>query len=410
MGRPKRAEQFDPGDVCVVHCIQRCVRRSFLAGKDHATGRDYSHRRAWIRRRMEGLASVFGVDVLAYAVMSNHIHVVLRTRPDVVQQWSDEEVAVRWLQLYPGQRTEEHLGEPTDAAIEQILNTPDRVAQLRRRLSDVSWFMKALCEPIARMANRQDGCVGRFWEGRFKAQRIVDEAGLLACTMYVDLNPIRASMAQSPEESQYTSAYDRILALKKQHSASADSRRDRPMLEDESIVELRQKADRLEASGKTEGAERIRRSIARLIAQRRAAHAALLRREHPDAWLAPLEVSAGDPLGPQCNAQGVRSSDKGFLAMTVAQYLKLLDWTGRQSRVDKRGKIPAELAPVFERLGIEPTMWGDLVWGFSKYFGRSRAAGSPDGLRAESRRSHRHWVRGQRAVGACFTQPATASP
>jgi hypothetical protein len=60
------------------------------------------------------------------------------------------------------------------------------------------------------MANKQDECTGRFWEGRFKAQRITDEAGLLACAMYVDLNPVRAAMAESPETSEHTSAYDRI--------------------------------------------------------------------------------------------------------------------------------------------------------------------------------------------------------
>ena len=62
------------------------------------------------------------------------------------------------------------------------------------------------------MSNKEDECTGRFWEGRFKAQRITDEAGLLACAMYVDLNPVRAAMAQSPEESLHTSAYDRIHA------------------------------------------------------------------------------------------------------------------------------------------------------------------------------------------------------
>ena len=91
MPRPKRTEQFDSGEVCVVHVVQRCVRRAFLAGVDQFSGRDYSHRKEWIRRRMETLASVFGTDVLSYAVMSNHIHLILRNRPDVVAKWSDKE-------------------------------------------------------------------------------------------------------------------------------------------------------------------------------------------------------------------------------------------------------------------------------------------------------------------------------
>ena len=72
--------------------------------------------------------------------------------------------------------------------------------------------MRALSEPIARMANHQDECTGRFWEGRFKALKIVDEAGLLACAMYVDLNPIRAAMVERPEQAVHTSAYDRLQA------------------------------------------------------------------------------------------------------------------------------------------------------------------------------------------------------
>ena len=143
--------------------------------------------------------------------MSNHLHVILRNRPDVVQTWSDEEVAIRWLRVFPGKRIEEHLAEPTDHDVQTLARNSERIAEIRGRLSDLSWFaMRSLAEPIARMANKQDNCTGRFWEGRFKAQRIVDEAGLLACAMYVDLNPVRAAMAESPDKAPHTSAFDRI--------------------------------------------------------------------------------------------------------------------------------------------------------------------------------------------------------
>lgn len=156
MPRAQRHEQFDSHDVCIIHTDQRCVRRAFLAGMDHATGTDYSFRKEWIRRRMEALASVFAVDVLSYAIMSNHMHQILRNRPDVCAQWSDEEAAIRWLRVFPGRRLEEHLAEPTENDVKTLVQDKQRLAEVRQRLSVISWFMRALAEPIARMANRQD--------------------------------------------------------------------------------------------------------------------------------------------------------------------------------------------------------------------------------------------------------------
>ncbi|MGB7344584.1 MAG: hypothetical protein WBD20_10245, partial [Pirellulaceae bacterium] len=221
MPRPQRNEQFDSGEVCIVHVVQRCVRRAFLAGIDQTSGKDFSFRKEWIRRRMEALASVFAVDVLSYAIMSNHMHQILRNRPDVCAAWSDEEAAIRWLRVFPGRRLEEHLAEPTENDVKMLVANKERLAEVRSRLADISWFMRALAEPIARMANRQDECTGRFWEGRFKAQRIVDDAGLLACSIYVDLNPVRAAMAATPQDSPHTSAYDRIEGQKGQRIDSA---------------------------------------------------------------------------------------------------------------------------------------------------------------------------------------------
>ncbi len=199
MPRAKRAEIFDPNEICIVHCVQRCVRRAFLTGVDDVTGKDYLYRREWIRTRLEKMASVFGIDCLTYAILSNHLHVVLRSRPDIVATWSDKQVALRWLQLYPGKRIDEQLGDPTTSDVDALAGDPERIAEVRTRLSDISWFMRTLSEPIARMANKEDECTGSFWEGRYKATRILDEASLLACCMYVDLNPIRAAMAENLE-------------------------------------------------------------------------------------------------------------------------------------------------------------------------------------------------------------------
>lgn len=123
------------------------------------------------------------------------------------------EVARRWLRLCPVRKspTGEPL-EPTAAELDTIRNVPQRLAEIRRRLSDVSWLMRMVAEPIARRANREDHAAGRFWQGRYRMVKLCDEAALLACAVYVDLNPIRAALAESLATSDFTSAQRRIEA------------------------------------------------------------------------------------------------------------------------------------------------------------------------------------------------------
>lgn len=197
-------------DTPYYHCISRCVRRAYLCGRDPHTGFDFEHRRQWILDRIRLLCSVFAVDLCAYAVMSNHYHIVVRVDACKTAQWSDREVARRWTQLFSKTNLiHRYLGNSTLTEVEQ-----GHVAQListwRGRLQDLSWLMRCLNEPIARMANREDRCSGRFWEGRFKSQALLDDRALLACMAYVDLNPIRAAMAKTPEESEFTSVQERI--------------------------------------------------------------------------------------------------------------------------------------------------------------------------------------------------------
>ena len=383
MPRPLRAELFDPNEVGIVHCIQRCVRRAFLAGEDPVSGKNYEFRREWIRARLECLASVFGLDVLTYAILSNHMHVILRTRPDVVAQWSDEEVARRWLSLFPGQRVDEFLGHPTQNSIDAMVNDRGKIAEVRKRLSNPSWFMRALAEPIARLANQQDECTGRFWEGRFKAQAIRDEAGLLACSMYVDLNPIRAAMAQTPEESVHTSAYDRIGAMEgeKVESAAADT-----------VVIPTEEAGRIRRTS-TPDQLRERRAKAR---QPRRGRSIL-----KDAWLAPLTLDERGEPGPMVSNTKVRASDKGFLSMSLADYLSLLKWTAKNKPSVGKPPMTPEVEPILKRLGIDGSVWLDLVWKFKKYY-QGSVAGMPDSMAAHAAAHQHRWSRGQRAVRRIF--------
>ena len=198
MGRMSRGESCPEDETNVVHCINRCVRRGFLCGEDSLTGTSYEHRREWIRQRFEFLAEHMGVEVLGFAILSNHFHIVLRNRPDVVGDWSDKEIARRWWNLCPGRRSEDKsAAEPTELELNVLTGDKERLAELRSRLSSVSWFMRFVAENIAKRANEEDDVSGRFWEGRFKCQPLLDDAAILACMQYVDLNPIRAGIAAS---------------------------------------------------------------------------------------------------------------------------------------------------------------------------------------------------------------------
>jgi len=206
-----RYRQVSLEDTPYYHCISRCVRRAFLCGTDAVTGFDFSHRRQWIVDRIKLLCSVFAFDLCAYAVMSNHYHIVIRIDAEQVETWSNEEVARRWMQVFSGPLVmHQYLGN-ADLTAAELAWVAELFATWRERLSDLSWFMRCLNEPIARMANAEDHCKGRFWEGRFKSQALLDARAVLACMTYVDLNPIRAAMATTPEQSDYTSIQERIL-------------------------------------------------------------------------------------------------------------------------------------------------------------------------------------------------------
>jgi hypothetical protein len=350
MARIPRQELIDEANVGTYHCVQRCVRRAFLCGLDAVTGQNYDHRKLWIRLRLEFLAANFAVDILGYTAMSNHLHLVLRNRPDLAQGWSDEEVARRWWNLFPARRDQDGRPariEPHELAM--LLADTDALAEMRRRLSSISWLMRCLAEPIARRANREDGCTGRFWEGRYKCQRLLDEAALLACSVYVDLNPIRAGVAATPETSRFTSAYDRIHAqAARRRTASAGN------------------------------AEPAKPDAAAPVGKR------------GDAWLSPVHLDER-----QLDADGRptrRASNKGFLPLKLDEYLRLLDWTGRQARQGKRGSIPADLAPILDRLSIVGERWIDTVLNFGRWF--HRAAGRQESLAEEASRRGKRWLAG----------------
>ena len=206
-----RVQQVDLSITPYYHCVTRCVRRAFLCGKDKYSGQDFEHRRDWVRQRLRFLAGVFAIDICAYAVMSNHLHVVLHVDAERANRWADADVVKRYCKLHPMVKADYELLPPAKQRA--------RRETWRTRLCDLSWMMRTLNESIARRANKEDHVTGRFWEGRFKSQALLDEQGLLTCMAYVDLNPVRAGVAHTLEKSDFTSIQERLadLARKRRH-------------------------------------------------------------------------------------------------------------------------------------------------------------------------------------------------
>ena len=199
-----------PGQLGHFHCTVRCVQQMFLCGTDRATGTNYQHRRKWIEQRILELTEIFAVSVHSFAVMSNHLHLVLTVDPEQVRSWDDWDVAKRGVALY--RRAHEN-DDKRHARALVWRDIPEQIAKLRRRLGSLSEFMKALNEYTVKAANKEAGRKGNFWDDRYGCQALLDEGALLAAMVYVDLNPIRAGMAPSIAESDHTSAQLRLQRI-----------------------------------------------------------------------------------------------------------------------------------------------------------------------------------------------------
>ena len=212
--KKKKKKLIDLASTSYYHLISRCVRRAFLCGDDKYTGKNFDHRREWLVERIKFLSSVFAIEIAAYAIMSNHYHLVVNVNRRQALDWSDEEVITRWYQLYNGHvLVDRYLnGEDLDKVSLVFFN--EIIAKWRERLYDISWYMKNLNEYIAREANKEDNCKGKYWEGRYKSQALLDEIAVLSCMAYVDLNPIRANIADTLEDSDFTSIQERIAHFK----------------------------------------------------------------------------------------------------------------------------------------------------------------------------------------------------
>ncbi|SFO71997.1 transposase [Enterovibrio norvegicus] len=203
------------------HCVSRCVRRSFLCGYDEQAQQSYEHRRSWIEKRLLALAGAFCIDVCAYAIMSNHYHVVLHINVEKAKTLSNVEVVERWLAFHHGPALVQRFMQGDELSEAETERCNEMIEEWRKRLVSISWFMRLINQHIASEANREDNCTGHFWEGRFKSQALLDEKAVAAAMAYVDLNPVRAAIAEAPETSDYTSVKARIDTIESNQTSPA---------------------------------------------------------------------------------------------------------------------------------------------------------------------------------------------
>lgn len=257
-----RKDILPPGEICVAHVWSRCVQRAFLTGVDHLTGNDYTYRLPVIQELLEYLTSIFAVDVGNYHLLHNHLHAIVRARPDVAQTWSDEEVAWKWKCAWPSYDDGVWHREPTDEEIELLLLNADKIGWMRANLANISWLMALWKKPLAQRFNQEVGAKGHFFEQRFGSRLLETEADVLRCSLYVDINQYKAGAAPSLEESDFSAIQDRIRA-----------ERSRSALE--SMLAVAKEVETPE-----EGEE----------------NAAVIERLFTDCWLAPIDLERVEPL------------------------------------------------------------------------------------------------------------------
>ncbi|MCP4211010.1 MAG: hypothetical protein GY764_05970 [Halieaceae bacterium] len=295
-----RCQIVDPQITPWYHCISECVRQTFLLNSPRDA------RRRWIEQRLRELNEIFAIDVGSYAILNNHLHVLVHLDVKTVKRWSRQEVLRRWAQLHSPRNAQRRPIKDLKKWIKEQLRNRLLVNTLRKRLADLGWFMKSLKEPFSRMVNKQDGCRGTLWASRYKSIAILDEEALLATCAYVDLNPLAAGLCKLPEAAQFTSLYTRIDYCRQQ--------------------------------GKLSQLQAAREGAVLAARQARGMEAGL--------WLCPLD----DQRRKGAQRAGIL---EGF---SLGSYLLLVDATSRLFRPGK-ARIGPRAVSLLDRIGITVEMW-----------------------------------------------------
>jgi len=425
------------------------VQQSYLCGKDLTTNIDYSHRREWIASLLKYQASVFAIDIGNYSILSNHQHLIARTRPDIAKTWSDEEVAWRWKLAWPTWINGQWIRHPTDEEVEKLLANPRKILQARANLADLSWLMARWKEPIAKLANAESGKKGHFYDQRFGSREIADDGGLLCNNVYVDLNQMKANMAQQLEDCLYSGIHDRMVAWrereavashKKFHEESTDDYllevgdvnrlladcflspigQGGPLILVNSMGEALTPTinisivDAPEAEAAPDPAifddgfeEEVASELTEPEAPSSLGTAEISGETSPDASSRPAPPS--EPAVKQATwrihkrlrrSRRRRASDHVMLDMPFEQYLGIVQASVAQIGADAARPPPEEISSTLHQFGIEPTSWFAALENFETWF--HRAVGSAENLAAMVAQKGKKWFQGIRACRTVF--------
>ena len=410
-----RKEIVRDGEIATYHCWSRCVQRAWLCGDDPYSGQNYDHRRVWIKSLLEYQACIFAVDIGNYSILSNHQHIICRTRPDIVEGWSDEEVAWRWKMAWPRWEDGRWMREPTDEEIQELLARPQHMQAVRRNLSSLSWFMARSKEPIARMANAEAKTKGHFYESRYGSRELVDDGGILCCSIYVDLNQLKAGMSTSLAESDNSAIQDRIHAwlqreaeksVKKFHKQK-DSPDDQlepgqvqQLLADCHLSPIDQRGPLMLPDG----------SSAVAVPNKMASEETEEPTESPDpSTEVTVERRASRPGKPPTRKihrrlirrRRPRASDNAILSMPFQQYLQIAEWTAQQLLGSGTDPPPLDLESLLRAKGLDPLNWHSAVDNFADWF--HHAVGGASHLTDVLQRRDRRWIHGIARCRDAFT-------
>jgi len=185
----QRHDRIDDSVVGAYHICAKTVRGGFLTGIDRVALCSYDYREDWVLGRIDALISVFAIECHDRIVLDTALHMILRNRPDVASTWSDDDVAGRWLSLNRSRL--ELRSDVPPKKLAQLLSDPTKLAAARLSLSSISSFMAHLRQPIAILANREEGERGFFWNPRFGCERLEDTPERWSCDLYMIKSRLR---------------------------------------------------------------------------------------------------------------------------------------------------------------------------------------------------------------------------